>query len=175
MCCASSGQPAKEDGLRFRELVLASKAPDLLRFLALCEEGRLYEHLLAPGEDRARLKQRLFSEVLFGELHYRGKLRARFQHEFPTVAGTIDWLKAQDYQQAARLMQNYESSIFIAAVCRRIKKERPGLRILTVHDSIMTVPGAIAYVSEVIEDEFGKIGLYPRFKTESYAPKSCVA
>ena len=46
--------------------------------------------------------------------------------------------------------------------------ERPELPVLTIHDSILTVPGEVEYVRAVILDEFAKLDIEPALKEECY-------
>jgi hypothetical protein len=117
--------------------------PDVRQYLRLCERGQIYEALRRPGEDRNRVKLRLLCA------RYRNpKAEGRFPNgmwrrlclRFPSVARVLTEVKEKDYRRAAWLMQNYESTVFIKRVCGRIKKERPGVPLLTWHDCVGTIP-----------------------------------
>ena len=169
MCCARHENPVKTGTFSNRQVKSSAPADDLDRYLRLCEEGRLYEHLMEPGEDRSRLKVRLFADVFFGKPCYRSRLKQRFEREFPTIAGMLQSLKQRDYRQVAWLMQSYESTLFIAIICRRLMNEKPQLPIFTIHDSILTVPDGVEDVRHVILEEFAKLGIVPTLKEECYA------
>lgn len=55
----------------------------------------------------------------------------------------------------------------IHQVCRRLMLEHPTVPLITIHDSIMTTPGNVALVRGVMAEEFGRVGLHPKFKLES--------
>jgi hypothetical protein len=169
MCCARPANPGKTEVFATRQVRLSAQNGDLDRYLRLCEEGRLYEHLMEPGEERSRLKKRLFANVFYGKPCYRSPLKLRFEREFPTIAWMLNSLKQKDFRQIAWLMQSYESTIFIAIICQKIIKERPELPLFTIHDSILTVPDYIEYVRKVILEEFAKLGIVPTLKEECYA------
>jgi len=139
-------------------------------YLRLYERGQLYESLMQPGDDRSKLKLLLFRDVLFGEadLGYASPLKRRFEERFPTVCRMLRDLKQNDYAHAAWLMQSYEATLVFAIICRRLMIEHPDVPIITIHDSILTVPAANALVRQVIIEEFAAIGVTPRLKTEIY-------
>ena len=45
-------------------------------------------------------------------------------------------------------------------------RERPGLFIATIHDSILTTEGDEQYVRQVMLEEFGRLGVSPNVKVE---------
>ena len=154
----------------FSRRQLPSGAPvDLIRYLAVCEEGQLYEHLMEPGDDRDELKVQVFRDVFFGRAGSWSPLMRRFDHEFPTVAEMLRSLKRRDYKHSSRSMQSYESTLFIAIICERMRKERPDVPIFTIHDCILTVADHAEYVREVILDEFAKLGIHPKLTEEGYS------
>ena len=166
MCWNLNGRAA-DQVLSGDDQVRSSRA-DLDSYLRACEDGRLYEELMEPGDDRAKFKTRLFADVYFGDPGYPSLLRDRFQQMYPTVAGVLRDLKRRGHKHPARLMQSYESTLFIAVVCRRLTQEHPGIPIFTIHDSILTVPDGMELVRRIILEEFAKLGVCPSLKTEDY-------
>jgi hypothetical protein len=124
---------------------------------------------MEPGEDRGQFKERLFADVFFGKHGYRSPLKQHFEREFPTMAWMLQSLKERDYRHVARLMQSYESTLFIAIICQRIMNEQPELPVFTIHDSILAICDGVEFVRDVIREEFGKLGFSPRLKEERYA------
>jgi hypothetical protein len=169
MCCAGASNPGKTEVFATRQVRFSTQNQDLDRYLGLCEEGQLYEYLMEPGEERSRLKTRLFTDVYFGKPCYRSPLKQRFEREFPTIAWMLRSLKQEDFRQVAWLMQSYESTLFIAIICQRIMMERPQLPIFTIHDSILTVPEGVEYVRDVMLEEFARLGIVPALKQELYS------
>lgn len=171
MCCAS-GSMAAEHGTFTKQHAPLVIPSDLDDYKAQCVAGTFYESLMEQNnetaEHRKQVKRQLFRDVFFGEERFRSPLKSRFVAKYPTMAGVLSDLKSVRFQQAARLMQCFESSFFIDIVCRRIMRERREIPIYTIHDSILTTAEHEEYVSGVILDEFAKIGVAPRLKREQY-------
>jgi hypothetical protein len=168
MCCALPFETANAGTFAERQVEHGCCPPDLITYRRLCETGLLYEHLMRPGDDRAYVKDRVMIDVFFGERCYRSAVKDRFVGNFPTVADILDSLKAKGYEHAARLLQNYESTLVIAIICDRIRKDRPDTPVFTIHDSILTVPPSVDLVRGVILEEFSLIGVQPSLKVERY-------
>lgn len=142
--------------------------PGLGDYLRLCETGLLYEELMLPGYDRGQFKRRLFADVYFGDDGYPSAVRDRFREMFPPVAGMLTDLKRRDYRRPSWLMQFAESRLFIEGICQRIFEERPSVPLVTIHDSLLTTPEHVDYITTVAMDEFSRLGIRPTFEQESY-------
>lgn len=141
---------------------------NLAKYIDLCERGQIYEHLKLPGEERSSFKKLLYQNVFFGKNDIHSGLKERFAVEFPVVADMFVRLKARDYRRCSWLLQNYEATVFIWCICRRIQDERPTLPIFTIHDSILTIPEMCSNIEAVIVDEFRKLGFSPKLRKEAY-------
>ena len=142
--------------------------PDLAAYLDECEQGKFYDSLMSPGEDRGRFKQRFFADVLFGRDNYPSELRDRFSGQYPTVAAMLADLKQKDYRRPSWLMQTGESTLFIGRVCRRLMAGCPNIPLATIHDSFLTTEEHADYVQGVAMEEFARLGVNPTFKRETY-------
>ena len=167
MCCIESFEAAKTGIGLLRQVDLEGPLSDLDRYLQICQDGKLYEHFRDLG-DRKQIKNGTF-RLFFGRVGVPNNLASAFAAEFPSMANMLRDLKGGDYRHVAHLMQSYESTLVIAVICDRILRERPELPIYTIHDSILTIPTARAYVREVMEDEFGKIGIRPQLTPVEYS------
>jgi hypothetical protein len=118
---------------------------------------------------RKRFKAR-FMAFLCGPNNARSRfpnqIRLRMEQRFASVAKVVAEIKRRNYRHLAHLLQNYESTFFIATVCRRIKGESPDTVLVTKHDCIGTTPDQIDYVEAVIRDEFSKIGVKPQLERD---------
>jgi hypothetical protein len=157
---------------------------DLVCYVDECERGRFYGSLMAAAEKRRAARDPKWAKA-FKQRHkrriltvlYRSNKKGRFANlmaprmraKYPSVMAMIEALKRHDYRHAARLAQNYEATIFIKRICGRLAKEHPGIPIYTKHDSIGTTPENVGAVLAVMEQEFGKLGIRPYFKTEDHA------
>jgi hypothetical protein len=143
--------------------------PDVERFIELCEEGRLYESLqVRPGdpEDRARVKQQLFAEVLFcrNTVPYRRPLLDRFKALYPAVAAVLFELKKRHHARAAWVLQNLEARLVINRCCGRLMTEQPDTVLYTIHDSILCRRRDVASVRSVVENVFAEAGVSVRVR-----------
>ncbi len=137
---------------------------DLLRYKALVENGELYDYLMekAGEKDRSSFKEKFFRETFFGK-----KTSKLFCELFPSVAKELIRVKSKDYRRLAWLMQKTESKLMISNVCRRIMEEHGDTFMATIHDSILTTPDNEPKIKKIMYEEFAKIGLIPKIRTES--------
>jgi len=146
-------------------------SPDLDEYLNVCEFGRLYETLRRPDQSREQVK-RQFLTVMYSKNHWKSPMKDHFASKYPSIANMLAFLKSDDYRHASHVIQNVEATIFIHRICSWLQRERPDLPIVTIHDSIATIPAAIAYVENVIRDEFRHIGIKPTLKKEDYSAEA---
>ena len=137
-------------------------------YLHDCQAGSLYEKLKRPGEDLARLKKALFTDVLYGRDNYPSQLRDGFHRQYLAIGFMLTELKAGEYCRPSGLMQHKESKLFIGTICNRIKEEQPDIPLVTIHDSLLTTPAHVEYVEAVTRSEFARLGVSPTFHRESY-------
>ena len=142
---------------------------DVLEYLRLCEEGRLYEFLAEQaGEDvstnkkRGEFKQKCFRDVFYAKKGYKTPLQDLFAGLFPSIMKFIDEVKYKDREHLACWMQRVESSFVINRVVKRFREENPETFVLTIHDSIMTKETDIDTALKVLREEFHAVGLHPR-------------
>ena len=138
-------------------------------FVELCEQGRLYEQLMETAEIPVRswAKEAMF-EILYGRNTLRTPAKSCFTDMFPKVAEVVRVHKRKDHRFLARLLQNVESDFVINTVCRRLMMEHPEIPVFTIHDSILTTPEHVEYVTGVFQDEFWELGIAPRLQVTNY-------
>jgi hypothetical protein len=145
---------------------------DTNHFIGLCEEGKLYEFLQHEmGHDSRDHTKDAFFTFLMGRPYKErpSKFRQMMTRRFPTVVEAADQIKGHDYKRMGQLLQRIESSFIIHDVCARIMKESPDAPLLTIHDSILTVPNYWDDVTTIVKDEFKRLPLKARFHEHSYA------
>ncbi len=147
-------------------------ADDVKEFVALCEQGILYDDLMRrlniPARRRDSFKRLFYTQVFFGKNKTTGRVRDLFAGDFPTVYKAINDLKRKDHHQMAYLLQAHESKIMIDIICRKILNELPGTFIATIHDSILTTPDKADEVKAIMVREFQSFGLNPTIRLEAY-------
>jgi hypothetical protein len=150
---------------------------DVTEFLEIVQKGEFVSSMMTANErlrakpDRAwsaKFKVRLLV-VLFKEYRktrWRNQLELRFKNRFPSVYAMLEEIKKTDYRRAAWLLQNYESTILIHRICGRIMREHPTMFITPIHDCIATTRENVGKVSEIIKEEFAKLGVNCRLKVK---------
>jgi hypothetical protein len=67
-------------------------------------------------------------------------------------------------------MQSLESDLVIGRACDRVRRERPGACLLTIHDCLVTTEEHKEYFAEVLEDGFMQTyQVRPKLKVEPFA------
>jgi hypothetical protein len=144
--------------------------PDLQQYLEVCQRGEFYESL---GDDREAVKKAMM-HILFDRTGYRSEIKFRFGQLYPTVSQFLYDLKTKNslpredrYKYPSHLLQNFEASLFIGRICRRLMKERPDIPVLTLHDSLYSTKQFVDDLLRLMQEEFARIGLLPTFKMEA--------
>lgn len=139
---------------------------DLEFYRELTEKGKFYEYVMSElgiNEDRALFKKRLFSKVFY-DREYPNEERKMFTKLFPTVSKIITYYKTPDYKKLAIELQRVEADIMINFVVPRLAEEK--IFLLTIHDSILTLPDNVKLVQAAILGEFKKFNLTPTLKVK---------
>ncbi|MEW4453070.1 hypothetical protein AB1L30_10370 [Bremerella sp. JC817] len=145
---------------------------DPLKYLMLCEEGRIYEYMAqAVGIDisdsaaRGSFKEQVYSELLYAKWRdSKNPLVVAFQAEFPSLFEMIRQVNYRDHRRLAQWMQRVEARLVIDGVVAKFAEERPDAFILTIHDSVLTKPDDAKYVGDLFRQEFGRFGVHPTLK-----------
>lgn len=149
----------------FLAIVAWQRAVDEPAYRALCEAGRLYDWLAEKGGwTRAYVKEELMAKAFFSKNRYTNEVKRLFNAEFPGIATLIEKIKAKDHTKLAQVLQRAEAQYIIHGVCETIRKERPEIPVVTIHDSILTTPGHAEYVLQIMRDEFAVYRINPRLE-----------
>lgn len=87
----------------------------------------------------------------------------------PSVAAWLEDAKRDNYREAARTCQRFESRLMIQEVCGWLRENHPDLPILTIHDAILAPPDRLPIVCEAIRTTWGKLGVEPAMKIKASA------
>jgi len=155
--------------------------PEADRFLRVCE-GDLYKHLADKGGwSREQVKEHLMKRAMFSPNNSRWQktaVKKFFDREFPEMARFFRQAKygrktkenPKPHNKLARMAQKAEVNFVIFTVCERIRRERPGCWLTTIHDSILCLPDDGEYVRSVMENEFEKLGVKPKLEVKQLCP-----
>jgi hypothetical protein len=153
-----------------------SDLQDVLKWVGLTEAGSIYRFLMTKKQRARAKKDKEFAarfkvavlKVMYkaNNKNCRGRLELRMRRLFPSIMAMLDDVKRKDHGRAARIMQTYESTLFVHRISGRIMRERPGTLVVTKHDAIGTTPDAKAYVLAITREEFAKVGLNPTLHGE---------
>ena len=180
----------QDNGKELFSFIMLSKSAetkyssDLQRYADLVRQGRFYEYLAdeigqelgIDYSDRKKVKAVVF-QVLFTDNRYLGQEDARpkkiFKDRFPDVYALFAMIKRHDKTYLPRLLQRIESHLMLLVIAKRIARERSGLPILTIHDSIVTTVGNEEYVQSVLLEEMTRaIGFAPKLSLEYWHPSN---
>ncbi len=126
----------------FMTTLYPSRSNEAVRFAKVVSEGRFYESLNAASGnpfadcDRLKLKEAIFTEILFGRRWATSRLWQGFLDLFPEMARIVATLKSRDYRSLAVELQRREARLMIQTVVPRLSSSLPGVPFLTVHDSL---------------------------------------
>jgi hypothetical protein len=107
--------------------------------------------------DRSDAKTFVYT-VLFGK-NYTNDANVAFYKMYPRVwAWICDYKeKANNHKVLSHILQKAESDFIYNKVIRRVRKELPGIKLFTVHDSITCQAKYIVSVSEILREELYNI------------------
>jgi hypothetical protein len=132
-------------------------------FIATVRGGAFYEVVNAasdkplPEADRELIKERIFSQVLFGPINPHFPMWKAFSRLFPALANEVIRQKAKSWNAFPLELQRREAAIMIGQVTPSLIKELEGVPFLTIHDSI-AVPAEFAdIVAATIKREFLRV------------------
>ncbi|MEI8234256.1 MAG: hypothetical protein WCH57_06180 [Verrucomicrobiota bacterium] len=176
------GQPVFEvDVANCQPLLLHSvyenkETAEAKRYLRLVESGKFYELLqtLTGEEDRSKIKKQ-FLTFLFSKERDLAKwalsIENEFAQQFPELTAIISAMRKRDKDALWKKLQTLEASIIIGKVVP--KCEALGLKVLTIHDSLLTHEEDKKTVKSLIKKEFAaELGVKVSVKTKD--DKSCV-
>jgi hypothetical protein len=63
-------------------------------------------------------------------------------------------------------MQNIEATLVIGEVCEQLRKTRPEVPLVTIHDSVASTRANSSWVADVMRSTLGRFGITPSLKTE---------
>jgi hypothetical protein len=117
---------------------IAKEELDLFRHLTM--NGTYYQHVMnhIGTKDKPMVKEMTY-KVLFGKNMANSKADKVFREMFPTIHNFIRLYKKDrgDYRILAYELQKAESSLIFNKIVKEIKYSCPGMKIVTVHDSII--------------------------------------
>jgi hypothetical protein len=146
---------------------------DEIEFKQRVMNGTIYDHLMGMTgySSRGKFKKDFFQGVLYGDntANYSkvNKITHAFRATYPTVWEFILESKVGGFEQLARDMQTRESRLVIGQVCGRLALHHPDIPVITIHDSLMTIPEHVPTVVRIMEEEFLRIGLTPKIKVDA--------
>ena len=88
------------------------------------------------------------------------------QRYFPTIAEFILATKASGHEQTACLLQRIESEIMIDRVGAVLIDQYPSEPVQPIHDALLICESFAATAKGIIAEQFSRLGLSPRIKSE---------
>lgn len=140
------------------------------RYLQIVESGKFYELLQAlTGEDDRKKIKVQFLTFLFSEekdlAKWKLPIENAFAREFPELTAIIAAMRKADKDALWKKLQSLEASLIIGKVVP--KCQALGLRVLTIHDSLLTLEEDVKTVKALIEEVFASnLGVKVTVKTK---------
>lgn len=155
-------------------LSLYDNEPERAQFEKAVIGGTFYELLNAAlkrkyaKSKRDKLKQAVFRQIFFGKIPVKPKsVCVAFAQMFPVLYEKILKVKTTDYRKLALLLQKSEADIIIGKVVDGIARTSK-TPVLTVHDSILTLPEHVEEVKQRMEAAFLEaLGVKPTLKVKT--------
>lgn len=147
-------------------LALAAKEQGVedRKYLQLCEDGLLYEHIAGRlGVLRESAKHEIV-KFFYAKNGLRSIAKSVFEREFPEMAAFIHQVKKKDHKRLSRQMQIAERRFVIDIVCTRLKRLQPEMFMTTIHDAVLARKTDCDLVLTVMKEEFGRRGINPRLE-----------
>jgi hypothetical protein len=144
--------------------------------LDACQSGLIYEEFadevgLAYGADnkaeRSHVKRSLLVLMMGNPSEWSEVTKDRWEglrRRWPTIAATLDQLKAKDHRGAARTLQRAESRLVVDGVGRWMLEHRPDVPCLMIHDAVMTPGRHEDVVRDAICRSWAPWGVRPHLK-----------
>lgn len=144
---------------------------DVLQYLLLCEQGKLYEHLavvsgadISTSDKRGIFKERVYQELFFAKWRSpQNRVVQAFEREFPYIYEMIKQVNYKDHSRLAKWMQRVEASLVIDRVVERIRQQHPSSFVLTIHDALLVKQDDVGEALNIFKHEFGRFGIRPKF------------
>jgi len=148
----------------FLGLAAKEAGVDDRRYLGLCEQGVIYEHIANRlGILRESAKHEMVM-LLYAKNGFRSTAKSVFELEFPQMAAYVHRTKARDHKRLARQMQRAERKFVIDTVCERLRRLREEMFVATIHDALLARKADCDLVVDVMKEEFAKRGVNPRLE-----------
>lgn len=139
------------------------------KYLRLCEEGQIYEHIAGRlGVLRESAKEEII-KFFYAKNGYRSTAKSIFDLEFPQIAGFIRQVKTKDHKRLSRQMQVAERKFVIDTVCERLKRLRPDMFLTTIHDAVVARKPDCELIVTVMKEAFAENGVHPRLDWQDVA------
>jgi hypothetical protein len=114
--------------------------PEINNYIWLVRQGLFYEHIINNFNNLSRSDVKLLTyKVLFGHNGINSTENKIFQSLFPKIYDyIIEYKNVNDnYKSMAHILQRMESDFIFGKVITEIYEKVPGIRLFTVHDSIL--------------------------------------
>jgi len=98
--------------------------------------------------------KKAWAGVMFGNFGYKSKIMELTEKEFPTIFAKIKELKAGNYSKLAQKLQYLESDYIIQNVCKSLYSKYSDIKLVTVHDSILSTKEYQHIVKEEMQNIF---------------------
>lgn len=150
--------------------------PDTKNYINAVKEGHFYEEfgklLNMETFDRKQVKEATFCSIFSpNQLASHLKEIEFFNSAFPNVFKVFKKIKQGKgtHNTLACTLQNFEANLILHNICKEISQINPNIPLLTLHDSIITIPQHKDFVEhKMIEKLTNAVGFPPVLKQEKW-------
>jgi len=111
---------------------------EFLKFSKIVGGGKFYEYFMDKFQLTRDMVKVLMFEILFSKNTSYRKDKAVFIKEFPMINQFVEWMKKDEHNQLAIVLQRIESYVIIDVLCKRLVEV--SIIPITKHDSIIIKP-----------------------------------
>lgn len=161
------------------------KYPDVLTYIQKVTDGSFYDYMAeymdgasdgmwCDKPDMRKFAKKGLNKAINGQEFADPFELQIFSLAFPSVAnafrelqegfyktrygkGDAKWQHGDQVSTYAYVTQRFEARIVLDKICGRISRERPEVPLITIHDSIYTLPEYVEYVHDIMVAEIQQI------------------
>lgn len=172
--------PSHKNPIMLAKLIQkVENADNVLKFIDAVKNGRFYEEFgillnidTSIDENRKFVKDIVFT-ALFSPNEKEKHLKEikLFKTAYPDVFKIFKLVKSVKgkHRALACTLQRFEASLILHSACKKISEINPDVPLLTIHDSIVTIPQYQDLVEQVMKEILEKaVGFAPQLKIEKW-------
>ncbi|WP_407508410.1 type 2 periplasmic-binding domain-containing protein [Elizabethkingia anophelis] len=148
---------SKEDVVKFKEIVISGKFYEEFGKV-LKENGEIDESYNVSDAEVKKIVKKIIFSTLFSKnrsIRHNNAIQL-FKRIFPNVYKVLSFIKKEQHNTLAIILQNLEADIILHTVCNEINEKYPHIPLFTLHDSVISTEEHVDIVKNVILQTMNK-------------------